>query len=293
MSIDQCNICPWHCNVNRKTHLGACGAPSELKINTYFLHFGEEPVLVGSAGSGTIFFSHCNLRCCFCQNFQISAGGEGKIISEHELERICYELQEKGALNINLVSPTIYSLSLIPTLQRVKKNGLNIPIVWNSNAYEKIETLKQLEGLVDIYLPDFKYGDDFLGNKYSQVPNYTVRAQQAIREMYRQTGNLILDDDEIAIFGTMIRLLVLPNQQSKTEKILHWVAEEIGTDVAISLMSQYYPAFQAKNSSLLGRGVSEEEYGQMVEIMTKLGFENGFIQEPSCTPEWTPEFSRS
>lgn len=289
-TIANCNLCPLNCNVDRNSKLGVCKAPDYLKINTYQLHFGEEPVLSGINGSGTIFFSHCNMSCCYCQNYKISAIGAGKKFSTEQFEKIVFTLQEKGAHNINLVSPTPYTSLLIPVLKKIKQKGLIIPVVWNSNAFEKAETLKKLEGLVDIYLPDFRYWDDDTALKYSKVNNYRENAKEAIKEMMRQTGNLIVDEDGIAIFGTMIRLLVLPKNKNNIEKIIQWIYDEFGNETYLSLMSQYYPAYNAKKIEDLSTGITPDEYDYAIHIIEGLGFENGFTQEPATTPEWTPDF---
>jgi putative pyruvate formate lyase activating enzyme len=202
---------------------------------------------------------------------------------------IC-ELVRKGATNINLVSPTPYTTYLVPVLQEVKSQGIGIPIVWNSNCYESVETLKLLEGLVDIYLPDFKYWDDECSATYSGVRNYREIAQESLKEMIRQTGHLLVDEDGLAFFGTMIRLLVLPSGVSHIKEILHWLHDTFGSATHISLMSQYYPAYKACEFAEINRGVTKEEYAVALKAMEELGFENGFVQEPATTPEWTPTF---
>jgi len=278
------------CNSDKVSDFGFCNAPNFLKVNTSLLHFGEEPALSGTQGSGTIFFSHCNMQCCYCQNYKISNLGAGGRITEDEFIRMALELQEKKANNINLVSPTPYTLILLPILEKLKKSGLNIPIIWNSNSYEKVETLKLLEGLIDIYLPDFRYWNDEVAFTYSKIKNYRFNAQEAIKEMIRQTGNLKTDEDEIAIFGTLIRLLILPTNKNEVDHIIRWLFETFGNKIYISLMSQYYPAHKAYLFKELKTGVSKAEYDSIVNDMLKLGFENGFIQEPATTPEWTPNF---
>jgi putative pyruvate formate lyase activating enzyme len=230
------------------------------------------------------------MRCCYCQNYRISTLGAGREVSDDEFEKIVLRLQDKDALNINLVSPTPYTLLLLPLLQKIKKK-LKIPIVWNSNAYEKVETLKLLEGIVDIYLPDFRYWNDDIALQYSGITHYRENAQAAIKEMMRQTGNLRVDDDGVAIFGTMIRLLVLPKNINEIDKAIQWIYNEFGNDVYLSLMSQYYPAYKAQNFIELKEGVTKDDYSHVYHIMEGLGFENGFCQEPASTPEWTPEFN--
>jgi len=290
MSEEPCNICPHKCNVTRGTTLGVCNAPNCLKISSHMLHYGEEPVLCGSQGSGTIFFSHCNLQCVYCQNYKISANGQGSATSPERFIEMVYELKAKGALNINLVSPTPYTMYLIPLLKTLKQSGFYLPIVWNSNAYETPEVLRQLEGLVDIYLPDFKYWDNDQALTYSYVVNYREYAQNAIKEMYRQTGNLRTDEDGIAYFGTMIRLLMLPNDINNIQGILEWISSELSYEVYISLMGQYYPIHKAFRYPELNRGITQQEYAFAVRCLERYGFENGFLQQVGISPEWTPRF---
>ncbi|MDD4156288.1 MAG: radical SAM protein [Candidatus Cloacimonetes bacterium] len=296
-SNNKCNLCPHNCLINRSIEIGFCKAPNFLKINTYQLHYGEEPIISGLNGSGTIFFSHCNMKCCYCQNYLISSLGTGQKYTEDEFIDIILDLQDKGAHNINLVSPTPYTDLIIPALKRIKFKNLKIPIVWNSNAYESVETLKKLEGLVDIYLPDFKYWDNEKALKYSMIPNYKEYAQSALKEMYRQTGKLIIDNDVsygpdgIAIVGTLIRILVLPENQNNIEEIIQWIYENLSNDTYISLMAQYYPTYKAINYPEINRPITQEEYDHAVHILEGLGFENVFIQELGTTPEWTPKFN--
>jgi putative pyruvate formate lyase activating enzyme len=288
---EKCIQCPRLCEVDRILSRGYCKAPDELKINLYQLHFGEEPVITGTHGSGTIFFSYCNLRCVFCQNYKISDWGNGERITVSQLADIMLELQNKGAHNINLVTPTHYSYYIKEALILAKNNGLHLPIVWNSNGYENVEILKEMEGLIDIYLPDFKYWDNESAQTYSQAPNYPEVAKEAIMEMYRQVGHLKIDeDDNLAYRGLLIRLLVLPNNVNGIESILHWIYENLGNNTFISLMSQYYPTHRADEFEKIKRPLIKEEYDYAVHIMNALGFENGFIQEMGITPEWTPDF---
>ena len=288
-SLPLCNICPHKCGVDRVDTLGFCQAPDKLKINLAQLHFGEEPFLVGDLGSGTIFFSHCNLHCCYCQNFEISAKGRGEIITEANLLQTMFSLKDQGAVNINLVSPTPYSLLLIPLLTKAKKLGLDLPIVWNTNSYENVETLKQLEGLVDIYLADFRYWSNDNALRYSGIPNYQEVACNAIKEMVRQTGSLKVDDG-LAWMGTLIRILVLPNNLTGTNSILEWIADNFGTNMALSVMSQYYPTYRSKDYPQLDRTLTQKEYDEAITYLEKLGFDNYLTQELNPSDEWTPEF---
>ncbi|MBI9031168.1 4Fe-4S cluster-binding domain-containing protein [bacterium] len=284
-----CNICPHKCNVNRVDTLGFCQAPAQLKINLAQLHFGEEPFLVGKKGSGTVFFSHCNLHCCYCQNYQISALGKGEIVSETQLIETLFSLKEQGAVNINLVSPSPYSELLIPVLMKAKSLGLDLPIVWNTNSYESVDTLRELEGLVDIYLADFRYWDDDNSLAYSGVKDYRQVASLAIKEMVRQTGSLKLDEG-LAWMGTMIRILVLPNNITGTTSILEWIADNLGTSMMISLMSQYYPTYKSREYPQLNRNISHEEYSRAVADLERLGFSNYLLQELNPSADWTPDF---
>ncbi|OFY93725.1 MAG: hypothetical protein A2309_04485, partial [Bacteroidetes bacterium RIFOXYB2_FULL_35_7] len=262
---------------------------NKIKVNISQLHFGEEPILSRTKGSGTIFFSHCNLRCVFCQNFLISHRGEGSEISITELAEMMLDLQNRGAHNINLVSPSHFSVQIIQALQEAKKKGLSVPIIWNSNAYENTEIIKQLDGLVDIYLPDLKYWDNQHAEKYSGILNYREHSCAAIREMFWQVGN-IRAEEGLAKRGMMIRILNLPHNINNVEKSLSWIKENFGTDIWISLMFQYYPAFKANKYPEINKGITKEEYDYAVSIFYILGFHNGYIQEISCSDEYTPDF---
>jgi len=290
--LKNCDICPRECKIDRWFQKGYCGSGINIKINLWQKHFGEEPVISGSNGSGTIFFSNCNLSCVFCQNYQISQLGWGKEYSISELANIMLEMQQSGVHNLNLVSPTHYSLQIREAILMAKEKGLRIPIVWNSNAYEKVETLRLLAGLVDIYLPDFKYFSGNEAKKYSDTDNYPEIAKAALQEMYRQVGHLQVDENGIAKKGVLVRLLVLPKDKNRTEKILEWIAANLGNETYISLMSQYYPTYKASEFSEINRSLTNSEYENAVEILKKFGFENGFIQDLQTTPEWTPKFNK-
>ncbi|MCF7912176.1 MAG: radical SAM protein [Candidatus Cloacimonetes bacterium] len=286
-----CRMCPRECGVNRYLQTGFCRMGSELKINTWQKHFGEEPFVSGTQGSGTIFFSGCNLSCLFCQNYLISQLGHGKEYSIAQTADIMLQLQNEGVHNINLVTPTHFSLQLREALLLARKQGLTIPVVWNTNSYENVEMLKRLEGLVDIFLADFKYGTNTAASKYSQADNYFDIAAAAVNEMLRQVGHIKLDDDDIARKGLAVRLLVLPEDANSTEFILQWLAENIGNDLYISLMSQYYPTWQAAKYPETARSLNTEEYEAAVELVEKYNFENCLIQELSPSADWTPDFT--
>ncbi|NPV14619.1 radical SAM protein [candidate division WOR-3 bacterium] len=285
-----CNACPFECSVDRSVQPGRCRATAEIEVAQAQLHYWEEPPISGTRGSGTIFFTHCNLACKFCQNYDISQEGYGNKVTPQRLEEIIFELHDRGAHNINLVTPTHYSQQLIPILEKVKPR-LKIPIVWNSNAYEKVETLRALEGLVDIYLPDFKYFSDELARKYSAAPNYFQFATQAIIEMKRQTGQIIYDDQGIMKKGLIIRHLVLPGQVEDSKKILLWIKENLGTYTPLSLMAQYYPTYRAQELEGMNRRLRPSEYETIRQFFIELGFEQGFCQElSSASGDFTPDF---
>lgn len=287
--MPKCLLCPHECNVDRDVNLGFCQAPNKLKINLAQLHFGEEPIISGNNGSGTIFLSYCNLRCIYCQNYKISALGNGKIISEKSLINTMFKLKEQGANNINFVSPMHYTHLLIPAISKAKKQGLNLPIVWNTNSYEKVETLKKLEGLVDIYLADFRYWDDANALKYSHAINYQKNAKLALKEMLRQTGRIKLDDG-LAWFGTLIRILVMPNNITGTRNIIKWIHDELGTNITISLMAQFYPTHKCAQFPELNRTITTEEYKIGIDALDEFGFDDYYLQELNPSDEWTPDF---
>jgi putative pyruvate formate lyase activating enzyme len=291
--LNHCQICPHACKVNRYQELGFCQAGADIKVNLHQLHFGEEPVLSGTRGSGTIFFSHCNLRCVFCQNYTISDLGWGKERTAEQCVEIMLALQKQGAHNINLVTPSHYSIQLADVIKLAKQGGLSIPVVWNSNGYENVEILKSLEGLVDIYLPDFKYADGKQSAIYSHASDYPEVVRKALLEMKRQVGKLKCDEAGIAGKGLIIRLLVLPDKIAGTQETLQWIADALGEDTYISLMAQYYPAWKADMFPKINRGITPSEYAEVLSTLERLGFDNGFTQELSSSDAWTPEFKQS
>lgn len=286
-----CNICPRNCGIERAKNKGYCGVTDKLRINLATRHFGEEPCFSGTRGSGTIFFAGCNLRCVYCQNYEISTLCWGKDISVEELIRLMLKLQEEGAHNINLVTPTHFTLQLREAIIQAKEKGLTIPVLWNSSAYEKVETLQLLTGLVDIYLPDFKYAHKVYAQKYSSAPDYPAVAISAIKEMFSQVGLLKLDEKGIAQKGLLLRMLVLPNKLAGCKENLYTLTEELGTELTLSLMGQYYPAGKAKNYKELTRGITLSEYFEVVDTAVELGFTKLYTQEISSSDTWTPNFS--
>ena len=277
--LEKCTICPHNCGINRTNNqIGRCKSKDTVKIALYSTHNFEEPCISGKKGSGTVFFSNCNMNCVFCQNYEISQQGKGKEITIEELAEIFIKQQEKDVENINLVTPTSYVPQIIEAIKIARNKGLKLPIVYNTNGYEKVETLEMLEGYVDIYLPDFKYSDNELAKRLSKVNNYFEIATQALTEMYRQTGKAVFDDRGIMQKGMIIRHLVLPNQILNSRKVLKWINENMN-DVYVSVMAQYFPTYKAKDIEDINRKLSKEEYEQIENYLYRLDLENGYIQE--------------
>lgn len=287
-----CNLCTFNCNVDRENYIGKCKCGMLPKISLVSVHNWEEPCISGTNGSGTVFFSGCNFNCVFCQNHEISQSRFGKEVSIQRLADIFLEQQERGVHNINLVSPTPYVYSIIKALDIAKKQGLSIPVVYNTNSYENIETIKMLNGYIDIYLPDLKYYDDTIGIEYSKAPHYFETASRAILEMYYQVGNATFDDKGIMRKGVIIRHLILPNHITDIKNILNWIEKNLPKEIYISVMAQYFPAYKAKENKLLNRKISKREYELVLKMVSK--FENGYIQELSdCEEEYVPKFDLS
>ncbi len=293
--LEKCTICPHNCGINRLNgQIGRCKSKDIVKIGLYSTHNFEEPCISGKKGSGTVFFSNCNMNCVFCQNYEISQQGKGKEISIEELAEIFIKQQEKDVENINLVTPTSYVPQIIEAIQIARKNGLHIPIVYNTNGYEKVETLKMLEGYIDIYLPDLKYSDDLLAKSLSKVDNYFEIATNAIKEMYRQTGKAIFNEDGIMQKGMIIRHLVLPNHILNSRRVLKWINDNMN-DVYVSVMAQYFPTYKAKEMEDIDRKLTKEEYEQIENYLYRLDLENGYIQElgeheEEYVPKWEYDF---
>jgi putative pyruvate formate lyase activating enzyme len=292
----RCTLCPRKCGIDRsRSEKGICRSGTQASLSHALLHYGEEPVLSGHedcrqsgpkanlrSGSGTIFFTGCNLKCLFCQNYQLSWLGEGRAVEDSELARIMIGLQEKGALNINLVSPTHLIVPILRALKIAYAEGLRLPLVYNSNGYERAEIIRQLEGIVDIYLPDLKYFSPQVAEKYSAAADYFSHASRAIREMARQKPELILDEKEIALRGLIIRHLILPGNGEDSLAILSWIRKNISAAVTLSLMSQYHPSFRAPED--IRRPLSSPEYQAVLDKAEELGFESLFVQPPSFDP---------
>ena len=289
--LEKCTICPHKCGIDRTKNPGRCKSTDKIKIALYSIHNFEEPCISGNNGSGTIFFSNCNMNCIYCQNYEISQLGKGKEITIEELADIMIKQQEKGVENINLVTPTSYALHIIESIKIAKSKGLQIPIVYNTNGYESIETLKLLDGYIDIYLPDLKYYYNELGQELSNVKNYFEIATEAIKEMYRQVGSPQLNENGIMKKGLMIRHLVLPNNIENSKKVLKWIKENIDNNVYVSIMAQYFPTYRAKNVDELNRKLTKQEYEEIENYLFDLDLENGYIQElgeheEEYVPKW-------
>ncbi|MBR2381114.1 MAG: radical SAM protein [Clostridia bacterium] len=292
--MKECVMCPRNCSVDRAAgERGFCGVGNEFVIGSADLHFWEEPCISGKRGSGAIFFSGCNLRCVFCQNKDISREIVGKKYTESELISKMLELQERGAHNINLVTATPYSLFVAHALEKAKKD-LKIPVVYNCGGYESIEALRTLDGLVDIYLPDFKYYDEDIANKYSSAPNYAEISSKALIEMHRQVGKLTLDENGIATRGLIVRHLVLPSHREDSKAVLKHITEILPVnDVTLSLMRQYTPDFADESAPKnLKRRLTSFEYDDVLNYALSLGFD-GFSQaKDSAKKDFTPEFNK-
>jgi putative pyruvate formate lyase activating enzyme len=291
-----CDICPRNCGVNRLVNIrGYCRSGKAAEISSYCDHHGEEPALSGTKGSGTIFFSHCNLRCVYCQNHQISQDPDpsSSQVDSMSLARIMLDLQDRlGCHNINLVSPSHYVPQIIAAIYEAIPMGLKIPIVYNTNAYDSVSTLHMLDGIIDIYLPDIKYSKNKFARKFSHSTNYIAFSRAAIIEMHNQVGNLIKDASGIAQRGLIVRHLILPNNIAGSIESLKWLAKEISPETTLSIMSQYYPCHKAKEEPLLCRKISLREYGLVADALDTLDMENGWLQEMDSADHYLPDFER-
>ena len=288
----KCYLCPRNCGVDRDHgELGFCRETNEIVAARAALHFWEEPCISGTAGSGAVFFAGCNLQCVFCQNASIARAEAGKTISAERLADICLELQEKHALNINLVTPTHFVLPIIEALKISTARGLEIPVVYNSSAYEKVATLKRLEGYVSVFLPDFKYLDADISRKYSNAADYPGIAKAALQEMFRQVGKPVFDSNGRMEKGMIVRHLMLPDCLADSKAVIKYLYETYGDDIFISIMNQYTPLPQVKRFPELDRRISEQEYDQLVDYAIALGVENAFIQDGDTAAEsFIPDF---
>lgn len=278
--LSACRVCPRQCRVNRlKDEKGICRAGLEPVVASCAVHFGEEPPISGTRGSGTVFFSHCNMKCIYCQNYPISQLGVGRRMTTVELAKKLVGLQKKGTHNINFVTPSHWVPQLIKTVAEAAGMGLSVPIVYNTSGYDSVEALKLLDGIVDIYLPDIRYVDDDAAVRYSSAPGYWSTDRAAIKEMFRQVGHLAMDEEGIGVRGLVIRHMVMPGGVSGTDEAMRFVRDEISPDTHVSLMGQYFPAYRAVGDGRLGRKTTDEEYDRAFETMIALGIENGWVQE--------------
>ena len=290
--LEKCEICPHKCKVNRTNNqVGRCKSKNTVKVAKASVHNFEEPCISKINGSGTVFFSNCNLNCVFCQNYEISQQGLGKEITIKELSEVFLKLQNENVNNINLVTPTSYVPQIVEAIKIAKSKGLKIPIVYNTNSYENVETLKLLEGYIDIYLPDLKYAENNLGKQYSNINNYFEIATKAIKEMYRQVGNIEFDENGIAKKGIIIRHLVMPNHVENSKKVLQWIKDNMPDDIFVSVMNQYFPTYKAKEFKDINRKLTNREIKKIEEFIYSLNFKNGYIQdteknEQQYVPNW-------
>ncbi len=293
--LEKCEICPQKCGVNRKEgKIGRCKSGEKIKIALYSTHNYEEPCISGNKGSGTVFFSNCNLNCVFCQNYEISQKERGREITIEELADIFLKQQEKDVENINLVTPTSYVVQIIDAIKIARKKGLKLPIVYNTNGYENVDTIKMLDGYVDVYLPDLKYAEDELAKKYSKVENYFQTSTKAILEMQRQVGKTKINDNGIMEKGIVVRHLVLPNYIENSKKILKWIKENLDEENYVSVMAQYFPTYLVKDKEeykKINRKLTKEEWKEIEDYIENLNFKNGYIQElgeheEEYVPKW-------
>ena len=288
-TLESCSLCPRMCRVNRlRNETGYCGSGRDAMIASYNVHYGEEPPISGTRGSGTIFFSNCTLRCIYCQNYPISQLGVGEVVSAQELSRMMLTLQKWGVHNINLVTPTHIVPQIIEAVYLAASEGLSIPIAYNSSGYETVETLRMLDGIVDIYLPDIKYATDKFALSFSGVSDYVYHNRNAIREMFKQAGGLVCSDEGIAKAGLIVRHLVLPGDVAGTEDAFRFIksfGSEENCGIFVSLMTQYFPAYRALGHAVIGRKIVKLEADNAVELLLRYGLDNGWVQDEK-NAEW-------
>ncbi len=292
-----CDICPRLCRVNRLENAPAFCRSGYLPIvSAVCAHSGEEPAISGSRGSGTVFFGNCNMRCVYCQNHQISQDWKkqkSKEVDFHTLaEKMLYLQDEMGCHNINFVTPSHFVPQIVRSLLEAVPMGLRIPLVYNSSGYDSVSVIRELEGIIDIYLPDLRYGSEKWARKLSAAPDYVSSAREAIKEMYRQVGHLTTDESGVARRGMIVRHLILPNHLADSEESLAWLAREVSPDVTVSIMSQYLPLHRAPGIPLLSRKISAMEYERVLRLLSDLGLENGWVQEMESAENYVPDFGR-
>ncbi len=296
--LAKCDICPRECGVNRlEGERGFCHSARLPIVSAVCAHHGEEPVISGSKGSGTIFFGNCNMRCVYCQNHQISQDWQRQQSKEMDCrilaERMLYLQDELGCHNINFVSPSHFVPQMVRAVLEAVSMGLRLPLVYNTNGYDSVKTLRELDGIISIYLPDLRYASDRWARKFSKAPDYVRHAHAAIREMYRQVGNVRLDDAGLAQRGLIVRHLILPNGLAGSEGSLTWLVSEVSPDVTVSIMAQYFPAHKASRISSLSRAISPAEYEEVIELVNRLGLENGWLQKVGASEHYLPDFTRN
>lgn len=293
--LKNCTSCPRNCFVDRASgELGTCQSRDLPIVSSYTAHFGEEPVLSGTNGAGNVFFGNCNLRCDYCQNFVISQNPsieKQNEISVESLSDIMLELQDRNCHNIGLVSPTHFAVPILKAIKLAAEKGLNLPIIYNTNGYDSMKILKLYKDVVDIYLPDFKYGNNDYGRRLSKIPDYFDRVKLAIKEMYDQVGAELVYKNGVVVRGLIIRHLVLPNDLSETEEVFKFINKELDPKIHISVMAQYYPTNRASRNILLNRKITQSEYARVIDLLDKYGLENGWVQELESNDFYRPFFN--
>ena len=294
MDIKSCELCPRRCRADRTIETGFCGAGERAKLALVSLHPWEEPCLTGTKGAGTVFFSYCNLKCCYCQNHEISHSGDGIEVSDTRLSEIFLEQQARGAATLDLVTPTHYVPQILQALAIAKEKGFSLPVVYNSSAYETVETIEALRGSVDIFLPDLKYWDEKSALEYSKAPDYVTAAKKAISKMVEITGPVKMDERGQMTRGVLVRHLVLPGHRRESMNILDWLWESFGNDIYISLMNQYTPMYQARQHKELNRRLTTFEYESVADHARDLGITQCYLQERrAASEEYVPDFDGS
>lgn len=295
--LTSCDICPRDCGVNRlKNELGFCRSGYLPIVASVCAHRGEEPAISGSQGSGTIFFGNCNMRCVYCQNYQISQNfkvQQSNVVDFQTLAcQMLYLQDELGCHNINLVSPSHFVPQIVRALLEAVPMGLRLPLVYNTSGYDSVATLRELEGIISVYLPDLRYAANEVGKRYSQADDYVEQARTAIKEMYRQVEDLVVDEAGVAQRGLIVRLLILPNRLAGIRESLLWLVNEVSPTVTVSIMSQYFPTHRAPQIPELSRKITPEEHAEVMELLDELGIENGWVQEIESAEHYLPDFSR-
>lgn len=295
--LTSCDICPRGCNVNRlEGQLGFCQSAFLPIVASYCAHHGEEPALSGTGGSGTIFFGNCTMRCVYCQNYQISQDAKNQRSNEVSVPILAGQmlsLQESGCHNINLVAPTHFVPQILRALVEAVPKGLRLPLVYNTSGYDSIDVIRALDGIVDIYLPDLRYASEEVGREFSRTRDYPDHARESIKEMYRQAGDLVVDPMGVAQRGVIVRHLILPNRLAGSRESLTWLAKDVSPSVTVSIMSQYYPAHRAASIPALSRKIMLAEYREVVELVNRLGLENGWLQGMDSAENYLPDFDRA